>query len=62
LPSTISRFLSQRGGGFAFADGHSEIKKWLDGNTKRPVLKQPISSGTVAPRDFGWVNERATNR
>ncbi|MBP7826291.1 MAG: prepilin-type N-terminal cleavage/methylation domain-containing protein [Verrucomicrobia bacterium] len=49
-------------GGFAFADGHSEIKKWLDGNTKRPVLKQPISSGTVAPRDFGWVNERATNR
>jgi prepilin-type N-terminal cleavage/methylation domain-containing protein/prepilin-type processing-associated H-X9-DG protein len=49
-------------GGFAFADGHAEIKKWLDPATKRPILKQPISSGTVAPRDFAWVNERATNR
>jgi prepilin-type N-terminal cleavage/methylation domain-containing protein/prepilin-type processing-associated H-X9-DG protein len=49
-------------GGFAFADGHAEIKKWLDSATKRPILKQPVSSGTVAPRDFPWVNERATNR
>ncbi len=48
-------------GGFSFADGHAEIKKWLDGATKRPILKIPVTSGTVAPRDFGWVNGHAKN-
>ncbi len=49
-------------GGFSFSDGHAEIKKWLDPGTKRPVLRQPVSSGTVAPHDFPWVNERAKNQ
>jgi prepilin-type N-terminal cleavage/methylation domain-containing protein/prepilin-type processing-associated H-X9-DG protein len=49
-------------GGFAFADGHCEIKKWLDGATKQPIRQQPISSGTVAPRDSQWVRLRSTNQ
>jgi prepilin-type N-terminal cleavage/methylation domain-containing protein/prepilin-type processing-associated H-X9-DG protein len=48
-------------GGFGFADGHCEIKKWQDGATKRPIRREPIASGTVAPRDSKWVKDRATN-
>jgi prepilin-type N-terminal cleavage/methylation domain-containing protein/prepilin-type processing-associated H-X9-DG protein len=49
-------------GGFSFSDGHAEIRKWVDGTVKnRPIRKQPITSGTVAPNDFPWVNERANN-
>lgn len=50
-------------GGFSFADGHSEIKKWQVGSTKRPVLKNtsgfPITVGTDK-RDITWVAERTT--
>ncbi|MEO6182935.1 MAG: prepilin-type N-terminal cleavage/methylation domain-containing protein [Verrucomicrobiota bacterium] len=43
--------------GFSFADGHSEIKKWLDLNTKQPVLKMNPSSGTgkISSRDYPWI-------
>jgi len=49
--------------GFSFADGHSEIKKWLSPTTKRAVLKNengfpvPVGSDT---RDIQWVAERTT--
>jgi prepilin-type N-terminal cleavage/methylation domain-containing protein/prepilin-type processing-associated H-X9-DG protein len=44
--------------GFSFADGHSEIKKWRDPDTRRPVKYQNLVTfqdrGNV---DYVWVNE-----
>lgn len=48
--------------GFSFADGHSEIKKWRDDTTKRPVWKVPVTSGIVAPNDVPWVWQRTFNQ
>lgn len=48
--------------GFAFADGHAEIKKWLDDDTKRPIQREAYPGGIVAPRDVGWIWERSRNR
>jgi prepilin-type N-terminal cleavage/methylation domain-containing protein/prepilin-type processing-associated H-X9-DG protein len=49
--------------GFSFADGHSEIKKWLAGTTIKPVLKKSIN-GTIEvgtdTRDISWVAWHAT--
>jgi prepilin-type N-terminal cleavage/methylation domain-containing protein/prepilin-type processing-associated H-X9-DG protein len=49
--------------GFSFADGHSEIKKWRDPSSFRPVKKTssdfPISTGGRT-NDIGWVAERST--
>ena len=49
--------------GFAFADGHAEIKKWMVSTTKRPVKKSaddfPIQAGSDK-RDITWVSERST--
>ena len=46
--------------GFAFADGHSEIKKWVDSDVTKvnygannTPLYQP-SLGKAGPRDYGW--------
>jgi prepilin-type N-terminal cleavage/methylation domain-containing protein/prepilin-type processing-associated H-X9-DG protein len=51
--------------GFSFADGHSEIKKWIVGSTKRPVVKNtsdfPITVGSDK-RDVWWVRDRTTFR
>ncbi len=51
--------------GFSFADGHSEIKKWLDPRTV-PALKpgQGIALGNASPNnpDVFWCQERATRR
>jgi len=50
-------------GGFSFADGHSEIKKWRASSTKRGVVKNtadfpiPVGSDT---RDIQWIAERST--
>ncbi|MGI8967052.1 MAG: type II secretion system protein [Limisphaerales bacterium] len=45
--------------GFSFADGHSEIKKWLDANTKQKIRKVNPSAGTgtVSPNDYKWMKE-----
>jgi prepilin-type N-terminal cleavage/methylation domain-containing protein len=52
-----------RAGGLSFADGHSEIRKWVDGRTA-PVLKvgQPLPLGQPSPnnRDVDWLQERST--
>ncbi len=48
-------------GGFSFADGHSEIKKWQDGRTTPPYnadLQLNISSANN--RDVMWLQERCT--
>ena len=49
--------------GFGFADGHAEIKKWLEKSTVVPV-KQVEYSGFPAPhsRDIQWVIERTSAR
>lgn len=52
-----------RAGGLSFADGHSEIRKWVDGRTA-PVLKfgQLLPLGQPSPnnRDVDWMQERST--
>jgi prepilin-type N-terminal cleavage/methylation domain-containing protein/prepilin-type processing-associated H-X9-DG protein len=55
------------GGNIAFADGHSEIKKWLErsGNisTVRPVTKTEWTDTVVRlSRDYAWMNDRMPYR
>jgi len=47
--------------GFGFADGHAEIKKWLEQSTKVPV-KGSQYNGFPAPksRDIQWIIERSS--
>ena len=50
-------------GGVAFADGHSEIHKWLDARTKPPVKNVPNSlSALTCPGnvDTQWLAERSS--
>jgi prepilin-type N-terminal cleavage/methylation domain-containing protein/prepilin-type processing-associated H-X9-DG protein len=46
----------------AFADGHSELKKWMESATRPPVRFTDISGGTAvsasALRDLQWLQER----
>jgi prepilin-type processing-associated H-X9-DG protein len=44
--------------GFSFADGHSEIHKWLDAVTLQAV-DEPTTS-QPAPRDVPWTQLRAS--
>ncbi len=50
-------------GGFSFADGHSEIKKWVDPRTM-PTLTRgreiPLNIPSPNNRDVFWMQERAT--
>ena len=48
-----------RAGGFSFADGHAEIRKWVDPKSVPPMGK--ISTQTLANnRDVMWMQERST--
>jgi prepilin-type N-terminal cleavage/methylation domain-containing protein/prepilin-type processing-associated H-X9-DG protein len=52
-----------RAGGLSFADGHAEIKKWLDGRTVPPpsaVVQGPFPS--PYNQDIVWLQDRATRR
>ena len=54
-----------RAGGFSFADGHAEIKKWLDPRTTPPLVKgQYMATYVASPnnRDLEWIRERCTSR
>ncbi len=48
------------GANFSFVDGHSEIHKWKDGETKKPV-QQNIDQKNVAGKrsglDYPWLND-----
>ncbi len=45
--------------GFAFADGHSEVHKWVDGRTK--VVNHNVAQATHAnSKDLVWMSERAS--
>ena len=51
--------------GFAFADGHSEIKKWVDRRTMPPVTKGALVTYTQTnPNnpDVLWIWHRTTRR
>ncbi len=54
-----------RGGGFAFADGHSEIHRWMDPRTA-PVLApgQSPQFNVTLPGDVDlmWLQQHATSR
>jgi len=47
---------------FSFADGHGEIHKWRDQNTKAPIRKSSPSSATglTSLRDNAWMVARTT--
>ena len=50
-------------GGVTFADGHSEIKKWLDPRTKPPIRlgrDLPLMAASPNNRDVLWLQERST--
>ena len=56
-----------RAGGFSFADGHAEIKKWRDGRTTPPIQTGGTWSANefvASPRnqDIFWMQERSTRK
>ena len=54
-----------RAGGFSFADGHAEIKKWRDDRTT-PALRSgvglPLNVGSPNNQDVFWLMERSTRQ
>jgi prepilin-type processing-associated H-X9-DG protein len=54
-----------RAGGFSFADGHSEIRKWQDARTM-PVLKKgqklQLNVGSPNNQDVFWMMDRTTRK
>ncbi|HCL91578.1 MAG: prepilin-type N-terminal cleavage/methylation domain-containing protein [Kiritimatiellae bacterium] len=53
-------------GGFSFADGHSELKKWRDSRTTPPLLKGRNIDYSFKPTpnnpDVAWMQENSTRR
>lgn len=51
-------------GGFAFADGHSELKKWLNANTRAAVRRlSPCPDNELySPDDISWLQQRTTTK
>jgi prepilin-type N-terminal cleavage/methylation domain-containing protein/prepilin-type processing-associated H-X9-DG protein len=53
-------------GGLSFADGHAEIRKWVDGNTKLPVARVapcPVYTRNLSsPNDLAWLKDRTSAR
>lgn len=54
-----------RAGGFSFADGHSEIKRWTDARTI-PTLRKgqdlQLNIGSPNNKDVYWMQERSTRQ
>ncbi len=55
--------------GLSFADGHSEIKKWIESTTKPPITGTRSTAGGpgtgagftyTSPKDHNWLMERTT--
>ena len=61
-PSSLHRGL----GVLAFADGHLELRKWLDSRTRKgfPGSGQYISHNDASPdnQDLRWLRERTTSK
>lgn len=48
--------------GFAFADGHAEIKRWLDPRTRiRPAYTNKNNIPSPNNRDIAWMQERSSS-
>ncbi len=52
-----------RAGGFSFADGHAEIRKWVDARTTPPISKN-LALNQSQPRnpDIVWMQEHSTRK
>ena len=49
--------------GISFADGHAEIRKWVDARTKAPVhYNNNLGLNVAQPnnRDIQWLSDRTT--
>jgi len=52
-----------RAGGFSFADGHSEIRKWVDGRTAPPIKQNlPLNVASPNNKDVRWLQDRCTRK
>jgi hypothetical protein len=56
-----------RAGGFSFADGHTDIKRWVDPLTTPPLIRgqrRPINYIYKSPHnpDIRWLQHRATRK
>ena len=54
-----------RAGGLSFVDGHSEIKKWLDGRTMPPLVRDglvPDVYPSPGNKDVFWLQDRCTRK
>jgi prepilin-type N-terminal cleavage/methylation domain-containing protein len=49
-----------KAGGFAFADGHSEIHRWLDSRTMPPLSTSLSIISTPNNRDVTWMQDHST--
>ena len=61
LPATYHN----NAGGLSFADGHSEIKRWLDDRTMPRLIPDGFVNdqlGSPYNKDVIWLQERATRR
>jgi prepilin-type N-terminal cleavage/methylation domain-containing protein/prepilin-type processing-associated H-X9-DG protein len=65
--SDMPAFYHNNGGGFSFADGHSEMKRWLDPRTTPPLVDGAAGDpGAIAsmpsPRnpDVAWLQDHST--
>jgi len=55
-------FYHSQAGGFSFADGHSEIKRWIDARTTPPIKKGGVQDQLDTPGnpDVAWLQDVAT--
>jgi len=52
-----------RAGGFSFADGHSESKRWLDSRTTPPLNKNlQLNFSSPNNKDVIWLQEHFTRK
>jgi len=52
-----------RAGGFSFGDGHSEIRKWVDGRTTPPIKQGlPLNVNSPNNKDVRWLQDRCTRK
>jgi len=54
-----------RAGGLSFADGHSEIKRWLDDHTMPPLVKDGLIPDVIPSpnnKDIIWLQEWCTRK
>jgi prepilin-type processing-associated H-X9-DG protein len=58
-------FYHNRGCGFSFADGHSEMRRWIDSKTMPPLVAggDPLGGADIAAPnspDVAWLHDKAT--